>query len=192
MLVLTMVLFTGLFANQLNAQCSSSKSAHHKMTSVIVGGTEMNSNKDIISNMVKSNAHNTLVTAVKAASLVKALQGDGPFTVFAPVDDAFENLPEGTLTTLLQPQNKSTLSKILTYHVVAGKLDAKAIIQAIKHGNGSATVETLSGNKLTAMMNGNQNVVLKDENGRYANVSVYDAYQSNGVVHVIDAVVLPK
>ncbi len=190
MLVLTITLLSGLFINQLFAQCSSSR--QHKKSKIVIGGSEMNPNRDIVSNIVTSNKHSTLVAAVKAASLVEALQGDGPFTVFAPVNDAFENLPDGVLTSLLQPENKSILSKILTYHVVPGNLDSKAIMKAIQHGGGSATIKTLSGNKLTAMMNGNQNVILKDENGAYANVSVYDAYQANGVVHVIDSVVLPK
>ncbi len=175
--------------NQLQAQCSSKKSNH---STVVIGGAEVNPNKNIVSNLVNSNQHSTLVAAVKAAGLVDALQGNGPLTVFAPVNDAFENLPEGTVSTLLQPKNKKALSKVLTYHVVAGKYDAASIVNAIRHGNGSATLETLSGGTLTAMMNGERNVVLKDENGNYANVSVYDAYQSNGIVHVIDAVVLPR
>jgi len=152
----------------------------------------MNPGENIVSNIVQSNQHNTLVAAVKAAGLVDALQSEGPLTVFAPVNDAFENLPEGTVETLLKPENKDALSKVLTYHVVAGEYDAKKIARAIEHGHGKATLTTLSGGKLTAMMNGDKNVILKDENGNYANVSVYDAFQSNGVVHVIDSVVLPK
>lgn len=175
--------FFGL--NIIQAQsCSSSKTT--------VGGAQINPSKDIVTNIVNSNDHTTLVAAVKAAGLVSTLQSEGPFTVFAPVNDAFENLPEGTVTTLLKPENKGTLTKILTYHVVAGKYDAASIVAAIKKGNGKAVLTTVSGDKLTAMMNGERNVVLKDESGNYANVSVYDAFQSNGVVHVIDAVVLPN
>ena len=148
--------------------------------------------KNIIENAVNSKNHTTLVAAVKAAGLVETLKGKGPFTVFAPTNDAFENLPEGTVETLLKPENKATLTKVLTYHVVAGKLDYDAISKAIKAGNGKTTLKTVSGITLSAMMNGNHNIVLKDENGNVANISTYDVYQSNGVIHVIDSVLLPK
>ncbi|MEA5402236.1 fasciclin domain-containing protein [Arcicella sp. DC2W] len=148
--------------------------------------------KNIVENAVNSKAHTTLVAAVKAADLVSTLQTKGPFTVFAPVNDAFENLPAGTVETLLKPENKATLAKVLTYHVVAGKLDFDAIAKAIKAGNGTATLNTVSGGKLYAMMNGSHNIMLKDENGGTSNISTYDVYQSNGVIHVLDAVVLPK
>ncbi|MEM9921101.1 MAG: fasciclin domain-containing protein [Bacteroidota bacterium] len=183
-----LALTTLLFATQVQAQCSSS----HKSRTVRVGGTEMNSQRDIVSNFAQSNDHTTLVAAVKAADLAGTLQSDGPFTVFAPVNAAFDKLPDGTVSTLLRPENKGQLSKILTYHVVAGKLDASKIAQAIEHGGGKAELTTVSGDRLTAMMNGTKNVVLKDENGNYANVSIYDVYQSNGVVHVIDSVILPN
>ncbi len=159
---------------------------------VMVGGEAMLPTKNIVENAVNSKDHTTLVAAVKAASLVDALQGKGPFTVFAPVNDAFENLPAGTVETLLKPENKATLSKVLTYHVVSGKLDFKTIAAAIKKGKGSYTATTLSGGKLVAKMNGTQNITVTDENGNVANISTYDVFQSNGVIHVIDRVLLPK
>lgn len=159
---------------------------------VNVGGEAMYPKKNIVQNAVNSKAHTTLVAAVQAAELVETLQGEGPFTVFAPVNDAFENLPAGTVETLLKPENKATLQKVLTYHVVAGKMDFDAISKAIKSGKGKATLTTVSGGTLTAMMNGEHNIMLKDENGNTANISTYDVYQSNGVIHVLDAVVLPS
>lgn len=158
----------------------------------MVGGEQMFPKKNIVENAVNSKDHTTLVAAVKAADLVGALQGEGPFTVFAPVNDAFENLPEGTVETLLKPENKETLAKVLTYHVVSGKYDFDAIAKMIKSGKGKASIKTLSGGTLVASMNGDHNIMLTDENGGKANISVYDVYQSNGVIHVIDSVVLPK
>jgi uncharacterized surface protein with fasciclin (FAS1) repeats len=158
----------------------------------IVGGEQMFPQKNIIENALKSKDHTTLVAAVKAAGLVEALSGKGPFTVFAPTNDAFENLPAGTVETLVKPENKATLSKILTYHVVSGKLDVnelKAKIKAAK--DGVATMKTLSGNNLMVMMNGD-NLILKDENGAMSNITVANVMQSNGVIHVIDSVVTPK
>ena len=159
---------------------------------VTVGGEAMYPKKDIIDNAVNSKDHTTLVAAVQAAGLVETLKTAGPFTVFAPVNDAFENLPEGTVTTLLKPENKATLSTVLTYHVVAGKLDFNAIAKKIKENKGVATLTTVSGGKLMAMMNGEHNIQLKDENGSLINITTYDVYQSNGVIHVIDRVALPK
>ena len=159
---------------------------------VMVGSEAMYPQKDIIDNAVNSKAHTTLVAAVKAAGLVETLKGKGPFTVFAPTNDAFDNLPAGTVETLLKPESKASLTKVLTYHVVAGKMDFNAIAAAIKAGKGTATLKTVSGGMLTAMMNGMHNIVLKDENGGIANISTYDVYQSNGVIHVVDAVLLPK
>ena len=150
------------------------------------------SKKNIIENAVNSKDHTTLVAAVKAADLVATLQTAGPFTVFAPVNDAFENLPDGTVETLLKPENKKTLATVLTYHVVSGKLDFDAIAALIKKGKGSAKLTTVSGGTLTAMMNGMHNITITDENGGVANITTYDVYQSNGVIHVIDNVVLPK
>lgn len=147
--------------------------------------------KDIVDIAVASEAHTTLVAAVKAADLVTVLKGDGPYTVFAPVNDAFGKLPAGTVEFLLKAENKATLAKILTYHVVAGNLDAAAVLAAIKKGNGSATLETVSGGTLTASLD-NSKVKLTDEKGGSAYVITTDLKGSNGVIHVIDTVVLPK
>lgn len=159
---------------------------------VTVGGEEMFPKKNIVENAVNSKDHTTLVAAVKAAGLVETLQTAGPFTVFAPVNDAFENLPEGTVETLLKPENKKTLTTVLTYHVVSGKLDFNALAKMIKEGKGKAVLTTVSGGTLTARMNGERNITITDENGATANITTYDVYQSNGVIHVIDSVVLPK
>ena len=159
---------------------------------VQVGGEAMYPMKNIVENAVNSKAHTTLVAAVKAADLVATLQSAGPFTVFAPVNDAFENLPAGTVETLLKPENKATLVKVLTYHVVAGKLDFNALAAKIVAGKGKATLKTVSGGTLTAQMNGMHNITLSDENGSTANITTYDVYQKNGIIHVLDAVVLPK
>jgi uncharacterized surface protein with fasciclin (FAS1) repeats len=147
--------------------------------------------KTVVDVAVGSPAHTTLVAAVKAAGLVETLQGAGPFTVFAPTNDAFAKLPEGTLTSLLKPESKATLTKILTYHVVSGNLDAAAVIAAIKAGKGSAKVTTVSGGILTASMK-NGKVILTDKKGNVSTVVATDLKAGNGVVHVIDAVVLPK
>ena len=159
---------------------------------VWVGGEQMYPSKDIIDNAVNSHEHTTLVTAIKAAGLVETLKGKGPFTVFAPTNEAFAKLPDGTVDGLLKPESKDMLTSVLTYHVISGKLDAEAISKAIKAGNGKAELKTVNGGKLWAMMNGPKNVILKDEKGNIANISTYDVYQSNGVIHVIDAVVMPK
>ena len=147
--------------------------------------------KDIVDIAVASEAHTTLVAAVKAADLVTVLKGDGPYTVFAPVNDAFGKLPAGTVEFLLKAENKATLAKILTYHVVAGNLDAAAVLAAIKKGNGSATLKTVSGGTLTASLD-NSKVKLTDEKGGSAHVITTDLKGTNGVIHVIDTVVLPK
>ena len=158
----------------------------------VVGGEQMFPQKNIIENAVNSKDHTTLVAAVKAAGLVDALVGKGPFTVFAPTNDAFENLPAGTVETLLKPENKATLTKILTYHVVAGKLDVATLAKKLKAAKGgSLKLKTLAGGTLTVVANG-KNLMLKDENGATANLTVTDVMQSNGVIHVIDAVVTPK
>ncbi|MRT17421.1 fasciclin domain-containing protein [Vitellibacter sp. q18] len=158
---------------------------------VMVGGAVMYPSKNIIENAVNSKDHTTLVAAVKAADLVETLQGDGPFTVFAPTNAAFEKLPKGTVETLLKPENKKSLQNVLTYHVVAGKHNSAAIMKDIKEGNGKATYKTVNGGTLTAMMKG-KNLELMDENGGTATVTIADVNQSNGVIHVIDSVVLPK
>ncbi len=147
--------------------------------------------KDIVDIAAGSDVHSTLVAAVKAGDLVETLKSKGPFTVFAPVNDAFAKLPAGTVDFLLKPENKSTLVKILTYHVVAGNLDANAVVAAIKAGNGKAVLTTVSGNKLTATID-NGKVKLTDEKGGVAFITVTDLKGSNGVIHVIDSVVLPK
>ncbi|MDI9257315.1 fasciclin domain-containing protein [Flavobacterium sedimenticola] len=162
-----------------------------KEKTVTVGGAPMYPSKNIIENAVNSKEHTTLVAAVKAADLVETLQGKGPFTVFAPTNAAFDKLPKGTVETLLKPENKKLLQTILTYHVVAGNLSAADLIAAIKKGNGKATLKTVSGGTLTAWMKGNE-VYLTDENGKSAKVTIADVNQSNGVIHVIDAVVTPK
>lgn len=156
----------------------------------MVGGAAMYPSKDIIDNAVNSKDHTTLVAAVKAAGLVETLKGKGPFTVFAPTNAAFAALPAGTVDNLLKPEMKGALTGVLTYHVVAGNLDAAAIAKAIKAGNGTATLTTVNGGKLMAMMQG-ANVVVKDEKGGVATVTIADVKQSNGVIHVIDHVLLP-
>jgi uncharacterized surface protein with fasciclin (FAS1) repeats len=158
----------------------------------MVGGMAMSTMKDIVDNAVNSKKHTTLVTAVKAAGLVETLKMKGPFTVFAPTNDAFENLPAGTVDNLLMPENKAMLTKVLTYHVVPGRWDSKSIREAIKKGGGTAKLHTASGGWLWAWMNGPTNIELKDEKGTTACISTYDVYQSNGVIHVIDAVLMPK
>ena len=147
--------------------------------------------KTVVDIAVGSPAHTTLVAAVKAGGLVEVLQGAGPFTVFAPTNDAFAKLPAGTVESLLKPEAKTTLVKILTYHVVAGNLDAAAVVKAIEAGKGSAKVKTVSGGTLTASLKDGK-VILTDENGKTATVVAADLKAGNGVVHVIDSVVLPK
>ncbi|HET8803083.1 MAG TPA: fasciclin domain-containing protein [Aequorivita sp.] len=174
---------------------TSSIFAQGKMMSdektVMVGGAEMYPSKNIVENAVNSKDHTTLVAAVKAADLVETLQSEGPFTVFAPTNAAFEKLPKGTVETLLMPENKAKLQSVLTYHVVAGKQSAAQIMKDIKKGNGKASYKTVSGGTLTAMMKGKK-VMIMDENGGMATVTIADVNQSNGVIHVIDSVVLPK
>jgi len=157
----------------------------------MVGGAAMYPTKDIIDNAVNSKDHTTLVAAVKAAGLVETLKGTGPFTVFAPTNAAFDKLPAGTVETVLKPENKAMLVKILTYHVVAGKMDAKTIAKAIKAGNGKAELTTVSGGKLWASMEGNK-LILTDEKGGTAAVTIANVMQKNGVIHVIDTVLMPN
>ena len=161
------------------------------MAQVMVGGAPMLASKDIIDNAVNSKDHTTLVAAVKAAGLVDTLKGPGPFTVFAPTNAAFAALPAGTVDTLLKPENKATLTKVLTYHVVAGKWDAAAISKMIADGKGMATIKTVSGGTLTAKASG-RGVTVTDEKGGVAKVTSADVYQSNGVIHVVDKVLLPQ
>jgi uncharacterized surface protein with fasciclin (FAS1) repeats len=165
-------------------------SAFAKMNPV-VGGKEMFPTKNIIENAVNSADHTTLVAAVKAAGLVDTLSGPGPFTVFAPVNAAFDKLPAGTVDNLLKPENKATLTKVLTYHVVAGRLSAADLEKQIKAGKGTATLKTVSGGTLWAMMHG-KSIMLKDEKGGMSMVTQADVFQSNGVIHVVDTVLMPN
>lgn len=157
----------------------------------MVGGAAMYPSKNIVENAINSKDHTTLVAAVKAAGLVDVLMSEGPFTVFAPTNDAFNKLPKGTVETLLKESNKAQLQTILKYHVVAGKWNAKDVIKMIKKGKGKAEIKTITGGMLTAWMK-DGNVYLTDENGNSAQVTIADVNQSNGVIHVIDAVLLPK
>ena len=158
---------------------------------VMVGGAPMFATKDIIDNAVNSKDHTTLVAAVKAAGLVETLKGPGPFTVFAPTNAAFAALPAGTVDTLLKPENKGSLTAVLTYHVVPGKLDAAALGSQIMDGKGMATLKTAAGGTLTVKENGGK-IWVGDEKGGWATVGTADVYQSNGVIHVVDKVLLPK
>ena len=157
----------------------------------MVGGAAMYPTKDIVDNAVNSKDHTTLVAAVTAAGLVETLKSAGPFTVFAPTNEAFAKLPAGTVDNLVKPENKATLTTILTYHVVAGKMDSKAIAKAIKAGGGKAELTTVQGGKLWAWMDGKK-LVLKDEKGGMSTVTIADVYQKNGVIHVVDTVLMPK
>jgi uncharacterized surface protein with fasciclin (FAS1) repeats len=161
-------------------------------STVMVGGEAMYPNKTIVANAVNSKDHTTLVAAVKAAELVDTLSGAGPFTVFAPTNAAFAALPAGTVDTLLKPENKGTLSSVLTYHVLPGRLDSAALKDRVRAGGGKAELATAAGGRLTVAMNGPRNLVVTDSSGNTAEVSTYDVYQSNGVIHVVDHVLLPK
>lgn len=184
---LAALLLTGLFLSTL----SQAQGTMKKEQTVMVGGAAMYPSKDIIYNAVNSQDHTTLVAAVKAVGLVETLQGDGPFTVFAPTNAAFEKLPAGAVDNLLKEENKGALSGVLTYHVVAGKLDSKELMKWIKSGNGAYELTTVAGGKLWIMQKGNT-LMLKDEKGGMANITIKDVYQSNGVIHVIDTVLMPK
>ena len=156
----------------------------------MVGGAAMYPTKDIVDNAVNSKDHTTLVAAVKAAGLVETLKSAGPFTVFAPTNAAFDKLPQGTVATLVKPENKALLTSILTYHVLAGKHSAADIAAAIKKGKGAAEFKTVNGGKVWAMMKG-KNLMLKDEKGGMSKVTISDVFQKNGVIHVIDTVIMP-
>jgi uncharacterized surface protein with fasciclin (FAS1) repeats len=158
---------------------------------VKVGGQAMYPSKTIVANAVNSADHTTLVAAVKAAGLVDTLNGAGPFTVFAPVNSAFAALPAGTVETLLKPENKAMLAKVLTYHVVAGDYDSVKLRGLILAGNGKAMLKTVEGGTLTFMMNGPSNITVMDEKGGVADITIQDVHQSNGVIQVIDKVLLP-
>ena len=194
--VFTMALVFGFSINNISAQdkMKDDKMMDKKMKkgdNPMVGGAAMFRTKDIVDNAVNSKDHTTLVAAVKAAGLVDTLKSTGPFTVFAPTNSAFNALPAGTVDTLLKPENKATLTKVLTYHVVSGNFDSKAIAKAIKKGKGKATFKTVAGGTLTASMNG-KSLVITDEKGGKSTVTIADVRQSNGIIHVVDAVLLPN
>jgi uncharacterized surface protein with fasciclin (FAS1) repeats len=167
-------------------------SAVAAMNNPVVGGKEMFPAKNIIQNAVNSADHTTLVAAVKAAGLVDTLEGPGPFTVFAPTNEAFDKLPAGTVDSLLKPENKSLLTKVLTYHVVMGRLSSSDLLKKIRDGNGTAELTTVEGGKLWVMLHDGKHIMLKDEKGGTALVTIANVYQSNGVIHVIDTVVMPN
>jgi uncharacterized surface protein with fasciclin (FAS1) repeats len=161
------------------------------MKNPMVGGQELYPTKNIIENAMNSADHTTLVTAVKAAGLVETLEGSGPFTVFAPTNEAFAKLPPGTVDTLVKPENKGMLIRILTYHVVAGRLSAADLKKQIKAGNGTVELVTVEGGKLWATEDG-EHIMLKDEKGGTASVTIANVFQSNGVIHVVDSVLMPN
>ena len=174
-----------------NSNSMSNSNMTGGSTNPMVGGAAMLATKDIIDNASNSKDHTTLVAAVKAAGLVETLKGAGPFTVFAPTNAAFEKLPAGTVDTLLKPESKAALAKVLTFHVVAGKQDAASIAKAIEDGKGKATFKTVQGGSLTAAMEG-KDVILTDEKGGKSKVTIADVMQSNGVIHVVDTVLMHK
>lgn len=188
-------IWMGLAAALIASASSGFAAPDHDMAkdmgTKMVGGAEMYPTKDIIDNAVNSKDHTTLVAAVKAAGLVDTLKGKGPFTVFAPTNAAFAALPAGTVDNLLKPENKATLSKILTYHVVSGKWDAASLMDKIKAGGGKAVLTTVAGGELTAKVEGNS-VKIWDEKGGAATVTIADVFQSNGVIHVVDKVLMPN
>ena len=185
-------LFSLAIAALFSVATTTTVSAQAKPKTVMVGGAAMYPTKNIVENAVNSKDHTTLVAAVKAAGLVETLQSAGPFTVFAPTNEAFNKLPAGTVETLLKPENKATLTKILTYHVVAGRMTSADLVKAIKAGKGKATLKTVSGGTLTAMMKGSKGIELKDEKGGVSMVTIADVIQSNGVIHVVNTVLMPQ
>lgn len=184
-------LYPVLFAIAAIFAASFAASAQMMKENPMVGGAAMYPTKTIVANAMNSADHTTLVAAVKAASLVDTLNSKGPFTVFAPTNAAFEQLPAGTVEMLLKPENKATLTKVLTYHVVAGTFDSKALAKLISKGKGKAWLKTVSGGNLTAWMDGDK-IVLQDEKGGTSTVTTADVYQSNGVIHVVNAVLMPN
>ncbi|MBA2672055.1 MAG: fasciclin domain-containing protein [Ramlibacter sp.] len=176
--------------NQSSSSAMATPMSAPMSNTKMVGGAPMYPAKDIIDNAVNSKDHTTLVAAVKAAGLVDTLKGPGPFTVFAPTNAAFAALPSGTVDTLLKPENKGTLTQVLTYHVVPGRLDAAMLAQEIRAQGGRAMLKTASGGTLTASMSGS-NIVITDGKGGMSTVSIADVYQSNGVIHVVNKVLLP-
>ncbi|MGS0747618.1 fasciclin domain-containing protein [Halpernia sp. GG3] len=181
-MAITMTLGLG---NQLSAQ-----KMMQKEKTVMVGGAAMYPTKNIVENAINSKDHTTLVAAVKAAGLVETLESKGPFTVFAPTNEAFAKLPAGTVETVLKPENKALLTSILTYHVVPGKISSKELAMLIKKGNGMYMAKTVQGEELTFTMEG-KNIYVSDTKGNKATVTIADVNQSNGVIHVIDTVLMP-
>jgi uncharacterized surface protein with fasciclin (FAS1) repeats len=184
------VLFAAAFAALTSLSFSNTAFAQ-KDKYPMVGGAAMYPTKDIIDNAVNSKDHTTLVTAVKAAGLVETLKGNGPFTVFAPTNAAFDKVDATALGNLLKPENKASLVKVLTYHVVAGKVSAAELVKMIKKGNGTAVLTTVAGGKLKASLKGSS-VILTDENGGVSTVTQADVNQKNGVIHVVDTVLMPS
>jgi uncharacterized surface protein with fasciclin (FAS1) repeats len=188
-------LFIGIFAFVVTVFVGTSNVSAQMMgmknENPMVGGAAMYKTKDIVDNAVNSADHTTLVAAVKAAGLVETLKGKGPFTVFAPVNSAFEKLPAGAVEMLLKPENKAMLTKVLTYHVIAGSFDSSSIMAAIKKGMGKAEFTTVAGGKLWASLDG-KTVILIDEKGGRSVVTIADVRQSNGIIHVIDTLLLPN
>ncbi|MEM1119239.1 MAG: fasciclin domain-containing protein [Bacteroidota bacterium] len=174
-------------AQSVSAQCGS----HKQRASAVRVHYSSGGSDDVVSIAVNSPVHTTLVAAVKAAGLVGTLQSDGPFTVFAPTNGAFNKLPEGTVETLLKPANKATLTNILTYHVLSGNFDSTTLVNTIKSNGGKVNLPTVSGGTLTAKIKGDK-VMLQDENGGTSTITAVDLKGSNGIVHIIDTVVLPK
>ncbi|MGC1575363.1 MAG: fasciclin domain-containing protein [Beijerinckiaceae bacterium] len=164
--------------------------AYAEMTKM-VGGAPMYPSKNIIENAVNSKDHTTLVAAVKAAGLVDTLEGPGPFTVFAPTNEASKKLPPGTVESLVKPENKPTLTKILTYHVVPGRLSAQELADMVDKGGGKAMLKTVEGDGLTVMRKGNHHLTLTDDKGDVATITIADVFQSNGVIHVVNSVMMP-
>jgi uncharacterized surface protein with fasciclin (FAS1) repeats len=192
-LQLNKLILFNFFTNKLNKSNSMKtiKNFSFALLLTAIGfSSQAQDTKTVVENAIGSKDHTTLVAAVKAAGLVETLSGKGPFTVFAPTNAAFDKLPKGTVETLLKPENKSKLQAVLTYHVVTGNLDSKAVIAAIKAGKGSATLTTVQGGKLVGSLKG-KNVILTDESGNVSTITAVDIKSSNGVIHVIDTVVLP-
>src|ERR1700749_269813 len=184
-------LFSAVAFSALALTSSFVAPARAEEKTVMVGGAAMFPSKNIIQNAVNSKDHTTLVAAVKAAGLVSTLEGKGPFTVFAPTNTAFGKLPAGTVDNLVKPENKATLTKILTYHVVAGKLSSEDLMAKIKEGNGKAELTTVAGGKLWAMQQGKK-LYLVDEKGGKSWITIADVFQSNGVIHVVNTVLMPN
>jgi uncharacterized surface protein with fasciclin (FAS1) repeats len=186
-----LALFVTAAALAFGAVAAAPVYAQMSAKTVTVGGAPMYPSKNIIQNAVNSKDHTTLVAAVKAAGLVETLEGPGPFTVFAPTNEAFAKLPPGTVENLLKPENKATLVKILTYHVVPGRMTAAGLMKAVKAGEGMAKLKTVAGEELTVKEAGPGKLTITDEKGDVAHVTIANVLQSNGVIHVIDTVLLP-